>query len=89
MRGLSEPVSSIADMFASGLGKIETIGGGCVRLYLYVMQAPLDGDGPQEKQMVAKVIVPISALADAALMLAQAARDPDGVATALAPDMVH
>jgi len=88
MRGLSEPVS-IMDVFACGLAKIEKIGGGCVRLYLYVVQAPLDGDGPQEKQVVTKIILPISALSDAALLLAQAAHDPDGVTTALAPDMVH
>lgn len=88
MRGLCEPVS-ITDVFASGLGKIEKIGGGCVRVYFYVMQAPLDGDGPQEKQVVAKIIVPASALPDAILMLAHVAHDIDGVATALAPDMVH
>jgi hypothetical protein len=88
MRGLSEPVP-VLDVFASGLGKIEKLGGGCVRIYLYVLQAPLDGDGPQEKQIVAKFIMPAAALPDSILMLAQAAHDIDGVATALAPEVVH
>jgi len=88
MRGLCEPVP-VADVFVSGIGRIEKLGGGNVRVWLYVLQTPLDGDGPQEKQITLKVIMSASALPDAVLMLAQAAKDPDGVATALAPDMVH
>ena len=88
MRGHCEPVP-VADVFASGLGKIEKLSGGCLRIYLYAEQAPLDGEGPVEKQVVAKIVVPASALPDAILMLTQTARDPNGVATQLAPDMVH
>jgi hypothetical protein len=88
MRGLTEPMLT-TDVFASGLGRIEKLNGGCVRIYFYVLQGPIDGDGAQEKQVVSKIILPASALSDAVLMLAHAAHDVDGVVTALAPDMVH
>jgi hypothetical protein len=61
-----------------------------LRAHLFLRAAgPIDGDGPQEKQVVSKLILPASALADALLLLAHAARDVDGVVTALATDMVH
>jgi hypothetical protein len=58
-----EPVP-ISEIFASGLGKIEDIGGGCLRLYFYVLQAPLESVGPAERVLVVKVIVPAGALPD-------------------------
>jgi hypothetical protein len=90
MRGLCELVP-MTDIFVSGLGKIEKLAGGCLRIYLYVDQAPIEGDGPVEKQVVAKIIVPASALPDAVLMLAQAAQEggDGGVVTARAGDVVH
>jgi hypothetical protein len=88
MRGLIEPVP-VADVFVSGLGKIEKLNGGCVRIHLYVLQAPIDGDGPQEKQIVAKIIVPASALPDAVLQMIASIEDKAEGLVPLVPDLMH
>lgn len=59
-----EPVPA-PEIFCSGLGGIEDIGGGCLRFYLYVMQQPVETEGPPQKVIVAKVIAPASAVPDA------------------------
>lgn len=69
MRGMHE-VTPIQDIFCSGIGAIEHIGGNCLRFYLYVLQMPEDGgDGQPEKVVVAKLIAPISAVPDAILQM--------------------
>lgn len=68
--GMVEPVPA-PEIFCSGLGGVEEIGGGCLRFYLYVMQSPVDG-GPQERVIVAKVIAPASAVPDAVLQMLKA-----------------
>jgi hypothetical protein len=65
MRGLNEIVP-IPDIFCSGLGAIERIGGDCFRFYLYVAQMSDDANA-QEKILVAKIILPASAVPDAVL----------------------
>jgi hypothetical protein len=72
-----EPVPA-PEMLASGLAKIQDIGGGCLRLNLYVMQAPIEATGPAERVIVVKVIVPASALADAVLQMTEAANRKPG-----------
>jgi hypothetical protein len=57
---LVEPVA-IGDTFATGLAKIENLGGGLYRFWLCVEQAPLDG-GPPERIIVAKIVGPGSGL---------------------------
>ncbi len=90
MRGLSEPFP-IQDVFVSGIGAVEKLNGGCVRIYLYVLQAPIDGEGPQDKQIVAKLVVPASALAEAVQLMSCAAREiaETGGISRLVPEMVN
>lgn len=68
MQGMYE-ATPIADVFCSGLGAIENLGGGCLRLYVYVLQAPIEGDGPAERVIVGKVIVPIVSVPDMVMQL--------------------
>lgn len=63
MQGLHEPMP-VADTFCSGLGEVENVGGGCLRFYMYVLQQP-PGGGEPEKIVVAKIIMPLSAVPDA------------------------
>lgn len=58
---MSELVESVPlhDIFCSGVGAIESVGGGCYRLYLYVLQRPEGGTEPQ-RVVVAKIITPVS-----------------------------
>ncbi|XUM21022.1 hypothetical protein ACRAVF_27040 [Bradyrhizobium oligotrophicum S58] len=77
-------------MFVSGIGAVEKLNGGCVRIYLYVLQAPIDGEGPQDKQIVAKLVVPASALAEAVQLMSGAAKDISAsVVLGLVPEMVN
>lgn len=78
-----EPVPA-PEIFCSGLGGVEDIGGGCLRFYLYVMQRPVEAVGPPQRVIVAKVIAPASAVPDAILkMLASIGRDIGGIALSL------
>lgn len=69
--GMIEPVPA-PEIFCSGLGGVEDIGGGCLRFYLYVMQAPFESSGPAERVIVAKVIAPSSAVPEAILQMLKA-----------------
>lgn len=71
MVALYEPCP-IADIFCSGLAKVENVGGGCLRFYLYTLQAPLNGEGEAERVLVAKIVAPASAVPDAILQMAAA-----------------
>lgn len=53
---LVEPVP-VADIFCSGVGAIEAVGADCLRFYLYVLQPLMPGNSPQERVIVAKVVV--------------------------------
>lgn len=60
-----EPVA-LQDIFCSGLGKIEDIGGGCRRLYWFAMKKRGD---EIEKELVAELIVPAAELLDVAMQI--------------------
>jgi len=68
--GLIEPYP-VQDIFCSGMGKVEDIGGGCMRFYLYATQ--LNDDGVEEYVVVAKLIAPSAAVPDAIKQLIAAA----------------
>lgn len=87
MRGLSEIVP-IQDVFCSGLGAIERIGGDCLRFYLYVSQSSDDG-GAQEKILVAKFILPASAVPDAVLQTIAVIGDGASKIIPMVADLVH
>jgi len=87
MRGLNEIVP-VADVFCSGLGAIERLEGGCLRLYFYVTQAAYDGEA-SEKLVVAKLVVPATAVPDALLRLIAVGGDNLTKAIPLAPEMTH
>jgi hypothetical protein len=87
MRGLNENVP-VQDVFCSGLGAIERLEGNCVRLYFYVSQVNFDNTAT-EKQVVAKLIVPISALPEAVLMMLNAASTEGMPTVPLVPEMIH
>jgi hypothetical protein len=72
MRGLTETVP-IQDIFASGLGAIERLEGNCFRFHLYVSQE-ID-EGRREKVVVARIVVPASAIPDAILQMIDAIGD--------------
>lgn len=70
--GMIEPVPA-PEIFCSGLGGVEDIGGGCLRFYLYVMQQPIeDMQGPPQRVIVAKIIAPASAVPEAIGKMLQA-----------------
>lgn len=70
--GLIEPVPA-PEIFCSGLGGIEDIGGGCLRFYLYVLQQPVEfPDCAPQKVIVAKVIAPAAAVPDAVQQMVRA-----------------
>ena len=89
MRGMQEP-TPVQDVFCSGLGAIEKIGGGCVRLYWYVMQSPDGSDGPPEQVLVAKLIFPASAIPDSVMQIISAVSNA-GAALVSAPfdELMH
>ena len=58
---LLEPIP-ISDIFCSGIGAIEAVGTDCLRFYLYVDQRLPEADGQQERIVVAKIVVPRSAI---------------------------
>lgn len=68
MQGMSEP-TPIADVFCSGLGAIENLGGGCLRLYVYVLQASDQVDAPAERVVVGKLVIPMVSVPDAVMQL--------------------
>ncbi len=82
-------LGQVPEIFCSGLGKIENVGGGCLRFYLYVTQAPIDGGAP-EQVLVAKLIAPMSAVPDAVLQMMAAVGERAGRALDLVADkLVH
>jgi hypothetical protein len=64
----------VQDIFCSGLGAIERLEGNCLRLYFYASQANYDGTA-SERQVVAKLIVPASAVPDAVWKMISAVCD--------------
>jgi hypothetical protein len=87
MRGLTETVP-IQDIFASGLGAIERLEGNCFRFHLYVSQE-IDGDRRREKVVVAKIVVPASAIPDAILQMIDAIGDRAASMVPLLGEMTH
>jgi hypothetical protein len=61
--------SPVADIFVSGLGEAEDIGGGCYRFTFYARRHAADGE---EVVVVAKLICPIEAVPPAILLAAKA-----------------
>jgi hypothetical protein len=77
--GMIEPVPA-PEIFCSGLGEVEDIGGGCLRFYLYVMQTPVEVEGPPQKVVVARIIAPASAVPEAVSKMLQAVGRKAGAA---------
>lgn len=65
----TEPYA-VADTFVSGLADVEDIGGGCLRFTFYCRSTH---DGREEKQVVARIIMPAEALPSAMQMSARKA----------------
>lgn len=65
---LSEPVI-VPDVFVSGLGEVEDLGGGCFRFTFFVKQHI---DGAEETVIVAKLIAPMEAVPPALFLAARA-----------------
>lgn len=72
MRGLTETIA-VTDVFCCGIAAIENLDGNCLRLHYYVTQSA-DDSSVREKVVVAKLIMPMSALAEAILKMIDAAR---------------
>jgi hypothetical protein len=87
MRGLIENVP-VQDIFCSGLGAIERLEGNCLRLYFYVSHVNYDGSA-SEKQIVAKLIVPASAVPAAVWKMIKAAGDDADNIIPPFPEMMH
>jgi hypothetical protein len=87
MRGINEN-AAIQDIFCSGLGAIERIEGNCFRFYLYVSQMRDDANA-QEKVLVAKIILPASAVPDAVLKTITAIGDPATKTIPMVPELTH
>jgi hypothetical protein len=65
---MTEP-GVVPDVFVSGLGEIEDLGGGCFRFTFY---AKHHGEAGDEMVIVAKLIAPMEAIPPALLMAAKA-----------------
>jgi hypothetical protein len=88
MRGMHE-AAPVPDVFVSGLGAIEKVGGNCLRFYLYTLQTPDGSDGPQEKVIVAKLIVPVTAIPDAVMQMIAVVGNQAIQLIPLVGDLVH
>jgi hypothetical protein len=66
---LTEPMP-VPDVFCSGMAAIEHIGGGCVRLHLYVNQTGIVGQA--ERVVVMRAVMPLEALTAAHKLVHQA-----------------
>lgn len=60
---------AVADIFASGLGEVEDVGGGCYRFTLYAKQRVGNGE---ELVIVAKIVMPLEAVPPALALAAKA-----------------
>lgn len=58
-------VIPISDLFCSGVHKIERLGDTLLRVWCYANQASDAGNGPMERVLVAKIIIPTAAMPDA------------------------
>jgi hypothetical protein len=65
---LTEP-GIVPDIFVSGLGEVEDLGGGCFRFVFYARHKGEDGE---EMLVVAKLIAPMEAVPPALFMAARA-----------------
>lgn len=65
---LTDPLR-VTDTFVSGLGEAEDLGDGCFRFTLYSTHHV---DGREQRMVVAKLIMPMSAVPPAILMAAKA-----------------
>jgi hypothetical protein len=65
---LSEP-GVVPDVFVSGLGAVEDLGGGCFRFTFYARHKDKDGE---EMIVVAKLIAPMEAIPPAIIMAGRA-----------------
>lgn len=55
-------VTPIFDTFCSGVSKVEAMPGDLFRVWYYALQSSNGGDGPPEQVLVAKVVIPASAM---------------------------
>lgn len=66
---MSDP-ALVSDIFASGLGKVDVLGGGASRLTFYA-EHQLD-DGSIEYRVAARIVVPTSSVPDAIMLATRA-----------------
>lgn len=59
----------VPDIFVSGLGEVEDLGGGCFRFVFYARHK---GDNGEEMVIVAKLVAPMEAVPPAVIMAAKA-----------------
>ena len=64
----------VREIFCSGLARVEDIGGGCLRFYLFVNQ-DLNDEGQPAMVVNLRIIMPASAVEAAASMSVDAAAD--------------
>ena len=63
---LIDPIA-VQDIYVSGIGRVEDVGGGCIRITFYAAQKAIL-DGTAERVVVARLVGPASAAMDALAM---------------------
>lgn len=71
---MTEPIA-VSDIFASGLGRVETLAGGNMRFTFFVEQTNAF-DGDKERAVVLKLIMTTDAVRDAVLTALTALKCP-------------
>lgn len=79
----TEPIA-VPDIFVSGIGRIETAGGGNLRFTFFTVQQSLHGHGP-ERVIVARLVMPSEIIPAAALAATMAV---EGVAGAVGHTLI-
>jgi vacuolar-type H+-ATPase subunit C/Vma6 len=59
----------VSEVWADGIGKIEKIGKGTYRIYFYRVKRPLNGEGPEEHEIVATIITSFAHIQSTLTML--------------------
>lgn len=60
---------AVPEFWVDGIGKVESLGGGVYRFWLYRNRRPLDGDGPMEREVVCSTLATLDTVHSAILVL--------------------
>jgi hypothetical protein len=71
---LVESMAAVPEFWCDGVGKVEKLGEGAYRILLYRIKRPLDGEGPDEHEVVAAVLTNLKHI-HSTLMLLRALAD--------------